>query len=224
MKIQSGSAIVISFFLVIVPDLGAQATLPQITVGVVNQADVDPKALRQGLEFAAIILQWTGVSVASLDCAMDGTAATAPCSGFTGPNQISIRLIRRSQREAGEIGFRKLGFADRLDGRPGSGIVYVFCETIEPAARDWRIPLQDILGVVITHEIGHLLISPGHTGKGIMRSQLEEGEWRKASQGMLRFTPKEAKIIREGILSRDHHAQDLFGSKGSKTITTRVQK
>ena len=33
---------------------------------------------------------------------------------------------------------------------------------------------------------------------------LGEGEWRKASQGMLRFTPKEAKINRDGVASRGH--------------------
>lgn len=176
MQIQTGKTLAVSLFLVIVPDLGAQASMPQITAGFINTAGVDPKALRQGLEFAAMILKWTGVSLASLDCPIDGAAATAPCSGFTGPNQISVRLIRRHQKESGEIGFQKLGFADRLDGRPGSGIVYLFCETIEPAARERGVPLRDILGVVITHEIGHLLISPGHAERGIMRSQLKERE------------------------------------------------
>ena len=212
MRIQSGNTLAISLFLFIVPDLDAQATAPQITVGFVNKAKVDPKALRQGLEFAAMILRGTGVALVSLDCSMETTGLTPPCAGFTAPNQISIRLIRRRQKEAGEVGFRKLGFADGLDGRPGSGTVYLFCEMIEPAARDWRIPLQDILGVVIAHEIGHLLIAPGHSETGIMRSQLEEVEWRKASQGLLRFTPKQAMMIKEGVLSRSRQLA-LVGSK-----------
>jgi hypothetical protein len=167
----------------------------------INKAGVDRKALQQGLKFAAMILRSTGVELLTVDCSLDASQAAPPCSGFTGPSQISIRLIRRPQKGAGEIGCQKLGFADQLDTTPGSGVVYLFGDRIETAARDQRVPLQDVLGVVITHEIGHLLIAPGHADRGIMRSQLEAGEWRKASQGMLGFTPRQAEIIREGVLS-----------------------
>ena len=222
MRIQNGKTLGIGLFLIIVPDLGAQARMPQITVGFVNKADVDSKALRQGLEFAAMILRWTGVSLVSLDCSLDGSATTPPCSGFTGPNQISIRLIRRPQKAAGEIGFQKLGFADELATRPGSGIVYLYYEMIETVARDREVPLRLVLGVVITHEIGHLLIARGHSDAGIMRRRLEEQEWRKASQGLLRFTPQQAKIIREGALSRSLTAQAKPQDKNLKTQFSRV--
>ena len=202
MKIQSGNTLAISLFLTIVPDLGAQASIPQITVGFVNNAAMDPKALRQGLEFAATTLRWTGVALLSVDCSLEGASTTPPCSGFTGPNQVSIRLVRESQKGAKEIDLQRLGFADPLDARPGSGSVYLFCETIKTAARDQSVPLRHILGVVITHEIGHLLIAPGHSDAGIMRGRLEGKDWCKASQGKLRFTREQANIIREGILSR----------------------
>jgi len=61
--------------------------------------------------------------------------------------------------------------------------------------------------VAITHEIGHLLIAPGHSDAGIMRGRLEESEWRKASQGLLGFTLQQAEIIREGVLSRNRPVQ-----------------
>ena len=207
MRIQSGTTLAISLFLIIVPDISAQASMPQITAGFINKAGVDRKALKQGLEFATTTLRSTGVELLVVDCALDASRATPPCSGFTGPSQISIRLIRRLQKETGEIGFQKLGFADELDTTPGSGIVYLFCEMIEAAAKDRRVPLQDVLGVVITHEIGHLLIARGHADRGIMRSQLEAAEWHKASQGMLGFTPRQAEIIREGVLSRNRPTQ-----------------
>ena len=207
MKIQSANTLAISLFLVIVPDLDAQASMPQITAGFINTAGVDRKALQQGLKFAAMTLRSTGVELLTVDCSLDTSRATPPCSGFTGPNQISIRLIRRPQKGTDEIGCQKLGFADELGTTPGSGIVYLFGDMIETAARDQRVPLQDVLGVVITHEIGHLLIARGHAERGIMRSQLEAGEWRKASQGMLGFTPRQAEIIRDGVLSRNRSTQ-----------------
>jgi len=207
MRIQSGRTLAISLFLIIVPNISAQASMPQITAGFINKAGVDRKALKQGLKFAAMILRSTGVELLTVDCSLEATRSVPPCSGFTGPSQISIRLIRRPQKGTDEIGCQKLGFADELDTTPGSGIVYLFGDMIETAARDQRVPLQDVLGVAITHEIGHLLIARGHADRGIMRSQLEAGEWRKASQGMLGFTPRQAEIIREGVLSRNRSTQ-----------------
>jgi hypothetical protein len=207
MQIQSGKSLVVSLFLIIVPDISAQASMPQITAGFINKAGVDRKALKQGLEFATTILRSTGVELLTVDCSLEASRAAPPCSGFTGPNQISIRLIRRPQKGTDEIGCRKLGFADELDTTPGSGIVYLFGDVIETVARDRRVPQQDVLGVAITHEIGHLLIAPGHSDAGIMRSRLEEGEWHKTSQGLLGFTPEQAEIIRKGVLSRNRPMQ-----------------
>ena len=70
MRIQSGKTLAISLFLITVSDMSAQAGMPQITVGFINTADVDRKALKQGLEFSAMMLRWRGVSIASLDCAL----------------------------------------------------------------------------------------------------------------------------------------------------------
>jgi hypothetical protein len=77
---------------------------------------------------------------------------------------------------------------------------------IAAVAKDRRVPQQDVLGVAITHEIGHLLIAKGHSDAGIMRGRLEESEWRKAAQGLLGFTPRQAEIIREGVASRGSSA------------------
>ena len=204
MRIQSGKTLAVSLLITLVPNISAQAEM--VTVGFVNRADVDPKALKHGLEFSAMILRSTGVDLSTVDCSLGASRATPPCSGFTGPNQISIRFIRRPQKGADEIGCRKLGFAVALDTTPGYGIVYLFGDVIAVVAKDRRVPQQDVLGVAITHEIGHLLIAPGHSEMGIMRSRLEESEWRKAAQGLLGFTPRQAEIIREGVASRGSSA------------------
>jgi hypothetical protein len=207
MQIQSGNTLAISLFLIIVANISAQASMPQITAGFINKAGVDRKALKRGLEFVAMILRSTGVELLTVDCSLEATRSVPPCSGFTGPSQISIRLIRRPQKGTDDIGCRQLGFADKLDTQAGSGTVYLFREMIEAVVRDRGVPLQDVLGVVITHEIGHVLIALGHSGTGIMRSGLGESEWLKASQGMLGFTPRQAEIIREGVLSRNRSTQ-----------------
>ena len=207
MRIQSGKTLAVSLFLITVSDMSAQASMPQITGGFVNKVGVDRKALQQGLEFAAMILQRTGVELLSVDCSLEAARSAPPCSGFRGPNQFSIRLIRWQEKGTDEIACRKLGFAHALDTTPGNGIVYLFADVIAAVAKDRRVPQQDVLGVAITHEIGHLLIAKGHSDAGIMRGRLEESEWRKASQGLLGFTPQQAEIIRKSVRSRPVQAK-----------------
>jgi hypothetical protein len=59
-----------------------------------------------------------------------------------------------------------------------------------------------VLGITMAHEIGHLLISQGHSAEGIMRAKLTEKDWQLACRGQLRFHPKEEEIIRKGMRAR----------------------
>jgi hypothetical protein len=43
------------------PGVSAQASTPQSTVGSLSKTGADRKALKRGLEFAAMLLTWTGV-------------------------------------------------------------------------------------------------------------------------------------------------------------------
>src|SRR5262245_41264438 len=149
MKNQIGATLAIGLLLNIVPTVTAQANPAQIAVGVVNKAQMDPRALNEALKLAAMVLGWTGVELMVADCSVERSEPAPPCTGFTGTSQISVRLIRRHRKVSGEAGFQKLGMADPLEKRPGSGSVYVFCEMVEIVVKDRRVPLQDVLGVVI---------------------------------------------------------------------------
>jgi hypothetical protein len=60
---------------------------------------------------------------------------------------------------------------------------------------EFEIPI--ILGCVIAHEIGHLLLGlNSHSASGIMQGNWERGQIRKAMTGTLLFTPEQAKLIR----------------------------
>src|SRR5262249_35089222 len=60
-----------------------------------------------------------------------------------------------------------------------------------------------ILGTVIAHEIGHLLLrSPEHSSKGIMQRNWPSADLQSAAQGRLRFTAEESQRMRDAVLSR----------------------
>jgi hypothetical protein len=61
---------------------------------------------------------------------------------------------------------------------------------------DAELELPVILGCVIAHEIGHLLLGPdSHSESGIMQPRWERKQMRQALTGTLLFTPVQAKHI-----------------------------
>ena len=60
-----------------------------------------------------------------------------------------------------------------------------------------------ILGCVIAHEIGHLLLgSNSHSVSGIMQGRWERRQVRQAVTGTLLFTPEQAKLIQAEAQTR----------------------
>jgi hypothetical protein len=62
---------------------------------------------------------------------------------------------------------------------------------------DWNVSLSDILGNVMAHELGHLLLgSNSHSGAGIMRAHWQGEELHRLSRGNLRFTSEQSNHMR----------------------------
>jgi hypothetical protein len=67
---------------------------------------------------------------------------------------------------------------------------------------DARDVLPTMLGCVMAHELGHLLLrDPGHSTIGIMQPQWGHEQMRQALTARLRFTNQQAKLIRERALA-----------------------
>jgi hypothetical protein len=63
---------------------------------------------------------------------------------------------------------------------------YVFAERVEGLARDQRLSLHVVLGFVIAHELGHLLLGADmHSRTGIMSEDLSLQAFRRAEEGIL---------------------------------------
>ena len=114
-----------------------------------------------------------------------------------------MRIIRLS--EVNGQPWRSLACGVAMPREATSGIIYIFYDRVETAfgRTNGTTPLELILGITMAHEIGHLLLPPGHSLKGIMRARLDTEDWKLAEVGRLAFCRQEAERIMNA-LDGDH--------------------
>ena len=101
-----------------------------------------------------------------------------------------------------EAADRRPSVADVMGSAPGSHreqgrIAFAFYDPVERFARTHEVDVAVVLGYVMAHEIGHLLLPFGtHSKTGLMCGQWGSPQIRHAMLGQLRFTPEQAELIR----------------------------
>jgi hypothetical protein len=71
---------------------------------------------------------------------------------------------------------------------------------------DRRVSEGQLLGHVIAHEVGHLLLNQqGHSPRGIMRGEWTFADFRDMTFGLLAFTPQQAQVLRAEVVRRSAH-------------------
>ncbi|PYY15245.1 MAG: hypothetical protein DMG60_18205 [Acidobacteria bacterium] len=84
---------------------------------------------------------------------------------------------------------------------------------ISPLHREWNISLVGVLGHVIAHEIGHLLLGlNSHSTSGIMRGLWEEEELKAVERGRLLFTSQQSRLMRQKLIA-------IAGERNLKTAS-----
>lgn len=135
-----------------------------------------------------------GLEVGWLACAKGADPA---CSCPAGPGEIGLRIFRPLPEERRRAGHSTAGAAFDTDAERGQGIAYVYFDRIEDVAREAGLPSHLVLGMTAAHEIGHVLLPPGHSPSGIMQANLGRQDWKQAERGWLGFDPSDAARMRE---------------------------
>ena len=114
------------------------------------------------------------------------------CARFEWPAYLAVRIAPLSASSASEA------FGVAFLSNEGTGCYSdVFYDRALELHADWNVNLSDILGNVMAHELGHLLLgSNSHFGDGIMRAQWQGEELRRLSRGSLWFTSEQASHMR----------------------------
>jgi hypothetical protein len=198
---KSRAAIVAAACLSIAGRTWAGESGETIAVEVHDYARVPPAILAAAAEEAARVLHKAGIEVR-------WTLGLTPRVGTpAGVEAAELPLLTveifaprhaTPVRSPSVLGFTVLP----ADGSQGvyAGVRY---GAVERQLRETAASLPQVLGYVIAHEVGHLLLGTNaHAAWGVMSAQLSGAYFDRAAQGTLLFAPDEAAQLRKAIRSR----------------------
>jgi hypothetical protein len=182
----------------------SQITGLRIYIHIYNYAGVSRETLAQAEQEAARIFQRTGITTEWLDCPLteEQLSRNSACDVPGAPSRFTLRLLSNAMAERFPLGHDFFGFA-LLPVSGGFGVMAnVFAERAKEMAGS-TASLSVILGDLMAHELGHLLLSQSaHSVAGIMRGQWRTRELQRAAAGTLFFLPEQAQTIRAQVLAR----------------------
>jgi hypothetical protein len=162
-----------------------------------NPANLRPEMLIAAEDDAATIYRVAGVQ---MTCVNAGRADV----GYDYAVDFIVMIV--SGKEAGRMAARSnqdaMGYAvrDSNDEAGRGGMAFVLFDRVEDRASSHHVSISRVLGQVIAHELGHLLLpSNSHSERGIMRAV-----WNLRSGLLEYFATAQAEMIRRrlGALTR----------------------
>ena len=191
---------------------------PVISVLVHNYAEIPAKTLIEAEEHAARILRRAGVGLRWLNCPgsqaeISRLPACARPEG--GPTQLQLRVIPRTMAERLSLPNNAFGVALSAPQDQFGVYAFVFAHRVDEIAEQVGAEVARlffspavILGHIMAHEMGHLLLgAERHSRNGIMSANWSE-DAKLASRGELLFTRTQGKRIRAHVLDRIRAEED----------------
>ena len=175
----------------------ALAGEPTPAVLVYNYARVSPVILAAAEREAGKILDAAGVRIIWVECPMRSTTASAkgPCLRALKSTDIMLRVLPPPAHH--RLRADVFGFAIRPNL---ANVYYDYAVRLAVEQEYVEFDARIILGCVIAHELGHLLLGVNsHSSAGIMCSPWGQQQVREALMGTLLFTAEQAKVMQAQV-------------------------
>jgi hypothetical protein len=170
-----------------------QSSVVNLTVSVFNDAGVEPSVWSQAQARATEIMRGSGISLTWLNCGFPASGIPdSNCSTISYPTHLSVRVVRKVSPVKGDI------FGQSFQNAAGEGnYVLVYYAGIKAFRAATTLPAGELLGCVVAHELGHLLLgTASHSPTGLMSAVWQDPELQQAVRGNLFFTGGEGERIR----------------------------
>lgn len=170
----------------------------RMTVSVCVRGSLEPKYAGQAEATAASLFHAGGIDIAWANCEL------AP-EGDDAVQQHWFTLRLRDGEPfitPGPGAMDTLGEAFFSEDQAGY-IADVYYQPVKEIADNREAEFPRLLGYVMAHELGHLLLGPAHAREGIMRADWDPRDLQAIRQGYLRFRPAEAARMRQVLQKTD---------------------
>ena len=176
---------------------------PHLTVFVVERAGMLAAALANAEGNADQVFLRAGVDVDWINC--NGNKPEASCEKISQAD-LTVHVVPRARTMSGDI--FGVAFVENNAGTYAD----VFFDSIQRLhEQDRAVSLPPILGDVLAHEVGHLLLgSNSHSPEGIMQPHWQAEQLHSIAKGQMRFTKEQAIKIRSRVLSLRSNERDEF--------------
>ena len=175
----------------------------RVAVSIFNDALVEQTVLRGAQSRAEEVMKAGGIELVWLDCGTPGhwAAQEMRCSDIAFPAHLSARLVANTSPSSRDA------FGESFTNGKGEGsYANVYVAPLAQAKVLGVLTEGELIGYVIAHELGHLLMGNDSHGEiGLMRSVWRAPEVELALRGTLFFTEAEKDKMRRRVLSAAAH-------------------
>jgi hypothetical protein len=183
----------------------SQDLRPQIILRVYNYAHVDAGFLFGAEEIATGILKEAKVAAKWVHCPLpqEEDDRYPECLADLGTNAFTLNILTPEMAIKIPTHDETLGYAlTPCDEIATSCTIYVMFFRVSELAQRFKIMPARLLGHVLVHEIGHMLLGVDHSPKGIMRGGWGRNEMKIIEIGILDFSTEQAAQLRATLLRR----------------------
>lgn len=167
----------------------------RITVLVYDYATVQADTLLKAEQETSRIFRHSGVEVTWQPCRIPGSSVPLECPDPS-PMTPALRFVPRFQLVGDRVHAEAMGYST-------GDFATVSVEFAQRLEESGYAQFPQILGHIMAHEVGHLLLPGGkHSLGGIMRAKWGFNEWRLLCQGELNFSPEQTRLMRAELLRR----------------------
>ena len=175
----------------------------QIRIRVYDYAGVNEDVLQKAEDVTTGIFQKAGVNFVWFTCARNVKFSDkASCPDAMDTTDLILSIVPHSMSKGLRGKDEVEGLA--VDGPDNfSGHAWVFFDRAKEVAAKHLLNLANVLGNLMAHELGHLLLgSSSHSKIGLMRAGWSREEFIAANRGELSFSAAERERIQKGVEAR----------------------
>ena len=182
----------------------SQTEIPGLAVGIYNYAEAPRATMAQAQEQASEIFGRVGIKLRWVVCPVSSPTPhkeigkLRACQQVMDFGGVCLRVIPERMAVGLQLHDTTLGVAIPPD------VAVALYQRIQDVAIRLGLSEHEVLGPIIAHELGHLLLGEQrHSAAGIMGQELRANDFRPAdSRTMLFFTPQQVRIMKARLRDR----------------------